>query len=250
MQNSDDPIFGSQGDSPIADTRQRDVGRSTDHIYEQLFGAVVDQRLLPGTKLTEQILADSLNVSRRAVGAALQRLAWEKLVVMVPNRGSFIASPGVDEVHQVFGARIAIEAGTTEAVARNATEDQLAELTANLEAEHKMRSLGRMREAIHLSGGFHIVMANMSGNMILAEQVRILVARTSLIVDLFDNQTGMTCWHDHHNELIEHCRLRRVDQAVTLMREHILELKQSLALDRRRARPFNFVEAFPTREGN
>jgi len=39
-------------------------------------------------------------------------------------------------------------------------------------------------------------MAELSGNTILSEQVRLLVARTSLIVNLFDNQTdwpdGMT----------------------------------------------------------
>ncbi|MBP2551628.1 DNA-binding GntR family transcriptional regulator [Neorhizobium galegae] len=68
-----------------------------------------------------------------------------------------------------------------------------------------------MREAIHLSGGFYVLMAEVSGNRILAEQVRLLVARTSLIVNLFDNQIGLAGWHDHHDDLI------RVDAHIKLM---------------------------------
>lgn len=62
---------------------------------------------------------------------------------------------------------------------------------------------GSIREAIHLSGGFHLLMAEHSGNEVLAEQVRMLVARASLIVNLFDNQMGMAGWHDHHDDLIQ-----------------------------------------------
>lgn len=247
MQNEIDANWSAEGtysaDSKGA-PKKRQVGRDVDTAYDQLYEAIVDQRLLPGTKLTEQALADALNVSRRSLGAALQRLAWERLVDLVANHGAYIASPGVEEVKDVFGAREAIEAGTTHAAALLGTTEQFDELSENLSAERELRRQGRTREAIHLSGGFHILMARFSGNAILAEQVKILVARTSLIVDLFENQTGMTGWHDHHDELVDLCRARKADEAAAMMRTHVQELRDSINLHPRRATPHNLKDAF------
>ncbi len=90
-----------------------------------------------------------------------------------------------------------------------------------------------MREAIHLSGGFHTLMAELSGNAVLADQVRLLVARTSLIVKPLRKQLGLAGWHDHHEDLIAHCEKHEVEKAVALMRDHIAEIRDALALDRR-----------------
>jgi DNA-binding GntR family transcriptional regulator len=230
----------------VMNARNRPKVDAADGAYQHLFEAVVDQRLLPGTKLTELALVEAFGVSRRAVGAALQRLAWEKLVVVFPNRGAYVAAPDAAEAREIFAARIAIEAGTTEAVARAAEPRAIARLAANLAQEQALRRQGRIREAIHLSGGFHLLMAELSGNRILAEQVRLLVARTSLIINLFENQTGLAGWHDHHDDLIRHCQTGDVDAAVALMREHIRELEGSLALDRRRPVAFDMLGVFGT----
>ena len=231
----------------VMNDRNRPKVEDADDAYRQLFEAIVDQRLVPGTKLTEMALVEAFGVGRRTVGLALQRLTWEKLVVFLPKRGAFVAAPDAHEAREVFIARIAIEAGTTEAVARNSDPAAITRLQANLDEEHALREQGRVREAIHLSGGFHVLMAELSGNRILAEQVRLLVARTSLIVNLFDNQVGLAGWHDHHDDLIHHCASGNVDGAVKLMREHIVELQDSLALDRRRPVAFDMVGVFGTK---
>jgi len=230
----------------VMNARNRPKVETAEDAYAQLFEAIVDQRLLPGTKLSEFALVEAFGVSRRAIGAALQRLAWEKLVVVFPNRGAFVAAPEADEVRQVFGARIAIETGTTEAVARAGDPKVIARLSENLALEHGFRKRGRVREAIHLSGGFHVLMAELSGNAILAEQVRLLVARTSLIISLFENHSGLAGWHDHHGDLIRLCAERKVEEAVAMMRKHIVELQDSIALDRRRGVAFDMVGVFAT----
>jgi DNA-binding GntR family transcriptional regulator len=214
--------------------------------YDHLFSAIVDQRLLPGTKLTEIALVEAFGIGRRAVATALQRLTWEKLVVFFPKRGAYVAAPDAAEAREVFAARIAIEASTTEAVARAADPKAIAKLQANVDQDNKLRSQGHVRESIHLSGGFHVLMAELSGNSILADQVRLLVGRTSLIVNLFDNQVGMSGWHDHHDDLIRHCAKGDAEKAVALMRRHIAELQDALALDRRRPVAFDMVGVFAT----
>jgi DNA-binding GntR family transcriptional regulator len=230
----------------VMNARNRPKVKTAEDAYEHLFDAIVDQRLLPGTKLTELALMETFGVSRRTIGVALQRLVWENLVVTFPNRGAYIAAPEAPEVREIFAARIAIEAGTTEAVARAADPRAIAKLTDNLAQERALRQEGRMREAIHLSGGFHLLMANLSGNRILAEQVRLLVARTSLVINLFENQSGLAGWHDHHGDLIRLCESGRVDAAVALKRDHIQELENSIALDRRRPVSFDMLGVFGT----
>lgn len=226
--------------------RNRPKIDTVDDAYTHLFRAIVDQRLLPGTKLAELSLVEAFGVSRRTIGAALQRLTWEKLVVVFANRGAYVAAPDAEEVREIFAARVAIESGTTEAVARKGDPRAIALLAANLEEERVLRQQGRVREAIHLSGGFHMLMAELSENRILAEQVRLLVARTSLAINLFDNRSGLTGWHDHHDDLIRFCETRQVEAAVGLMREHILELEGSIALDSRRPVSFDMLGVFGT----
>lgn len=231
----------------VMNDRTRPKVGTSDDAYLHLFNAIVDQRLMPGTKLAEMALVEAFGVSRRAVGLALQRLTWEKLVVTFPNRGAYVAAPDVHEVRQIFAARVAIEAGTTEAVAASVNGAGLARLSANLNEERTLREQGRLREAIHLSGGFHLLMAELSGIHILAEQVRLLVARTSLVINLFENRSGLAGWHDHHGDLVAHCRARRIEPAVALMKEHIRELEASIALDTRRPVAFDMLGLFGNR---
>ena len=228
----------------VMNDRTRPKVKSPEDVYAHMFGAIVDQRLLPGTKLNELALVEAFGMGRRAVGVALQRLAWERLVVVFPNRGAYVAAPEADEVREIFAARIVIEAGTTEAAARTIDEAGLAKLSANLDEERALREQGRIREAIHLSGGFHLLIAELSGNSILAEQVKLLVARTSLAINLFDNRGGLAGWHDHHDDLIALCRKRKVAAAVALMQQHIRELAESIALDRRRPVAFDMLGVF------
>jgi DNA-binding GntR family transcriptional regulator len=230
----------------VMNARNRPKVKTEQDAYEHLFDAIVDQRLLPGTKLTEFALVEAFGVSRRIIGAALQKLAWEKLVVTFPNRGAYVAAPEAGEVRDIFAARLAIEAGTTEAVARAGDPAAARRLRDNLTREQSLRGTGRVREAIHLSGGFHVLMAQLSGNHILAEQVRLLVARTSLIINLFENRSSLAGWHHHHDDLITLCEGRRVDQAVALMRKHILEIESGIALDRRRPVSFDMLGVFAT----
>ena len=203
-------------------------------MHEHLLAAIVDQRLPPGTKLTEADLVETFNLGRRVVGEVLHRLAWEGLVTLLPNRGAWVAAPDAAEARAVFAARRAIEAGTAEAVARAGDPAAIAALSGNLAEEARLRAAGAVREAIRLSGGFHVLVADLSGNPILATAVRLLVARTSLVVALFENRGGLACWHDDHAGFVELVRRRRHRAAAALMRHHLLDIERDLCLDRPR----------------
>ncbi|MGI4802909.1 MAG: GntR family transcriptional regulator [Janthinobacterium lividum] len=217
----------------------RPPAASASDIHDALLDAIVVQDLPPGTKLGEELLVEIFDLSRRHASAALDRLGWEGLVTRLPNRGAWVAAPDAAEARDIFAARRTIESGIVETLARAYPRPDFEPILAELAQEHAARAQGQLREAIRLSGRFHILLARLSGHRILADQVGLLVARTSLVVALYERPDAMTCWRDDHTLLLETIRAGQVNVAVELMRAHLQALFDELDLTRQAALDFD-----------
>src|SRR5687767_7061647 len=80
-------------------------GQTDERIHSQLYGAIINHQIRPATPLQEDALAHAFGVSRTIIRKVLQRLAHEKLVELIPNRGAFVAKPSIEQARQVFEAR-------------------------------------------------------------------------------------------------------------------------------------------------
>src|SRR5271168_4267886 len=80
-------------------------------IYRSSFDAVVDQRLPPGAKLTEEQLGALFSASRTLVRSALQALAHDHIVTIERNRGSFVSAPTIADAQDIFFSRRIVESG-------------------------------------------------------------------------------------------------------------------------------------------
>jgi DNA-binding GntR family transcriptional regulator len=223
----------------LSNAENRPKVRGLDDIHEHIVASIVDQRLPPGTKLNELTLCEIFNVGRRQIGQVLTRLAHDRLITLQQNRGAFVASPDVAEARAIFEARRAIEAEITRLVVVKISREQIGVLRKNVEQEAAARRAGRIRDAIRLSGAFHTLLGGFSGNPILAAMINQLVARTSLVVSLYENQNTMSCWHDDHGLFIRHLEARNAAPAVALMRKHLQDIEESLALDKPSPAPFD-----------
>lgn len=217
---------------------------SLDEVYANVMEAIVDQRLLPGTRLNELAMCDAFKISRRDMERVFARLAFENMVRMVPNRGAFVASPDAREARAIFAARKTIEAGIVELAGVRASGADFKVLAKNVADEDAHRHAGRMREAVRLSGQFHLHLARIADNAILEDQVRQLVARTSLVTSLFENAAGLGCWHNDHQKIIEHLRDHQPNLAIDLMRRHLDDLEESLDLNRKISKKTNLHAIF------
>ena len=83
---------------------------SDDEIHQRFIEAIIDQRLLPGTKLVEDKLGQAFGVSRTRVRQVLIRLAQEQVVTLEPNKGATVAQPSIEDAREVFEARALVEA--------------------------------------------------------------------------------------------------------------------------------------------
>lgn len=57
-------------------------------IVERIFAAVVEQRLPPGTKLSESALCEAFGVGRMRIRRSLLLLSSREVVELLPNRGA------------------------------------------------------------------------------------------------------------------------------------------------------------------
>lgn len=204
---------------------------SVDHIiHSDIADAIFDQRMPPGTKLSEARLGELYEVSRTVVRKALFRLASDKLVDMRPNRGAIVSQPTVEEARQVFEARRLIESSMLEysVPAMGGDEHrQLRVLVAADIAAHDSRDRQRM---IRASGDFHRGLARMSGNAVLCGFLDQLIGRTSLIIAMYQSHASAACSHNAHEELIDVIERADVAGAQRAMRVHLHDCEDQLQL--------------------
>lgn len=209
-------------------------GATIDEIYRTILDSIIDQRLLPGTKLAEEELADIFRVSRRQIEKALVRLTADGLVTHERNRGARVRAPTPQEARDVFELRRVLETAVVRRVAER--RPPLGPLLACIAAEEAARSGDAPRRAVHHSGEYHVVLADLSGNAEFRVLVWRLVARTSLITHLYRNEAALTCWHDDHRLLVEMLQDGRAEPAAQLMSAHLTSIENALRLDARSPR--------------
>ena len=206
---------------------------STHHIVESLTKAIVEHRLHPGTKLAEQKLADHFGVSRTLVRQALIQLAQNRLIRLEPARGAFVAAPSVEEARQVFAVRRMLEAEMTRAFVQQVTPAKIKALREHVSQERRAVESQDVPGRTELLGDFHVRMAELMGNQVLAELLRELIARCALITLMYQSTHAAEHSNEEHADIVKALAARDEALAVRLMSEHLMHVEENLTFDRK-----------------
>ena len=206
---------------------------STQRIAESITTAIVERRLMPGTKLAEQKIADIFKVSRTIVRQALNQLSRDKLITLEPARGARVAEPSVEEARQVFETRQMLEAAMVRRAAGELTKAQIAELRTHLRAEEAAVRRTDVPGRTRLLADFHVVLAGMLGNEVLAGMLAELVSRSSLIALMYQSAHSAEHSFEEHVAIVDALEKRDARGAVGLMEAHLLHVERNLQLDPR-----------------
>ncbi|MDZ4100455.1 MAG: GntR family transcriptional regulator [Hydrogenophaga sp.] len=212
---------------------------STLQIVESLTRAIVEHRLRPGTKLAEQKLADHFGVSRTLVRQALFQLSQNRLIRLEPARGAFVAAPSVDEAKQVFAVRRMLEAEMTRSFVQTVTPARIKALREHVAQEKLAVNNADAAGRTELLGDFHVRMAELMGNEVLAELLRDLISRCALITLMYQSPQAAEHSNDEHAAIVKALAARDEALAVRLMNEHLLHVEESLTFDRKQ--PINEI---------
>ena len=206
---------------------------STHLIVESLTRAIVEHRLHPGTKLAEQKLADHFGVSRTLVRQALFQLSQNRLIKLEPARGAFVAAPSVEEAKQVFAVRRMLEAEMARAFARTATPAKVKALREHVAQEKLAVQQQDVPSRTELLGDFHVRMAELMGNQVLAELLRELISRCALITLMYQSTLAAEHSNEEHADIVKALAAKDEELAVRLMNEHLQHVEENLTFDRK-----------------
>ncbi|MCL6454611.1 MAG: GntR family transcriptional regulator [Alicyclobacillus sp.] len=97
-------------------------------VYEAVKTSIVQGELLPGQRLTEEFLSNTLGVSRTPVREAMKRLEADGLVTPIKRRGVVVRSFTREDVQQIYDIRALLEGFAAGHAALHRTDEQLGQM--------------------------------------------------------------------------------------------------------------------------
>ncbi|RVL52362.1 GntR family transcriptional regulator [Sinorhizobium meliloti] len=203
---------------------------SVEQIVERVWLSIAERRLRPGVQLKEEQLASIFHVSRARVRQALTVLARDGLLTIIPNRGAFVCKPSVEEARDVFFVRQAVERCVVERLCSSMSKDGVKRLRDHVKNERIANAEDSTTDIIKLSGGFHLLLAELTGSDFLFTTMRDLIARSSLITAVYRNTTRFNCGPDEHADIVKAIAAKEAQRAVHLMSHHLEHVESELDL--------------------
>ncbi|KAF1027574.1 MAG: HTH-type transcriptional repressor RspR [Pseudomonas sp.] len=201
---------------------------SVDDIYPRLFDAILEQRLAPASRLTEEGLGAAFGVSRSVIRRVLAKLSHQQVVILRPNQRAQVAAPDARQTRQILEARRLTEITVVQLACDQAKPAQLRQLRELIARERACIEQEQRAPAIRLSGEFHLQLAAIAGNRPLAQFLNSLVPLTSLIIARYEAQACTYCAWQEHVAIVDALEQRDASRAVTLMTRHLDHLEARL----------------------
>ncbi|MDH2328039.1 GntR family transcriptional regulator [Cereibacter sp. SYSU M97828] len=196
-----------------------------ERLFHQLFEAILQGELAPGSKISEPLLAQKYSVSRGPLREALHRLQERHLITRSANHGSRVAEATPASLSELFKVREMLESLAAREAALNCTAEDLMTLQSMVDL-HEARILGtapeRQTGLSSVDRDFHFLIAQRSNNPFL---IRLLCHELYPLLRLYRSKYRNTDYRKR--ALLEHRRIlgaledKDPDMAEMMMRRHI-----------------------------
>ena len=131
-----------------------------EQVYDALKEAILSGALEPGAPIDKLALCDRLGVSRFPVSAAISRLAFEQLVLVEPQHGSFVARISADDARERLFIRRALEGEIAAEAAQRLDSNGRAALEENIRKAAKAVETGDRTTFYTLDVDFHAALTS------------------------------------------------------------------------------------------
>jgi len=186
--------------------------------YQDLKRRIMSGEFLPGTQLSLLELAEGYGMSRTPVRDALNALAQEGLIEVIPRRGYFVSRITVRDVQDTFQLRLILEMASAELATLRISEGEIDRL-AHLSSRYVAGDIESYKAYLEENRQFHLMVAEATGNRLLVEALaRVLDQMQRFLIlrlDLSDDADDMLA---EHYLLLDAFRKRDAQRAREAMR--------------------------------
>jgi len=199
----------------------------SDLAYERIKEMIISAKLAPGALLTEGQLAGELGMGRMPVREAMQRLAQEDLVMIVPRKGAFVHPIQVEDLQKIFELRVTLECLSCELAAERITDEEVKALEAIFEGVDSLAE--GSEEHVRIDRTFHRAIAAAARNEYLQRAVeRTLNLAIRLLYVSGSRMAKVGEIAEEYRRVLDALRRRDGKAAAEAMRAHIEEFRKKV----------------------
>jgi len=188
--------------------------------YAELRSMIVRLDLAPGDVLREDDLRERLGIGRTPIREALQRLAREHFVTVIPRRGMFVAGIDVSELSMLFETRTVLEPYAARLAAARGSADQWAAMATELKATKKAK--GANEQLMAIDRRCHEIMWEAADNRFLLDTLDMLYAQSDRLWHLYlADVADMGHAVSEHAEILGALEASDGDRAADLVEAHV-----------------------------
>lgn len=169
-----------------------------DRVEETLKQRILCGELAPGSIAVEPDLAKEFGVSKTPVREALQRLAFQGHVTILPKRGYLIRSMGLSDVLELIEVRTLLEPHVAAEASRH--PGFYAAMRSELDLQHTL-ALENAERSMEHGRAFHETLALAGGNSRIAETLKRSLNETARAYHIVPGMRPYLC---SSSELAEH----------------------------------------------
>lgn len=198
-------------------------------ILSQLEELILSGTILPGERINESKLANSLGVSRAPIREACRQLERSGMVEVLANRGTFVKEIDIVEIEELYDIRATLDAMAVEKVCQRISEKQISKLSGFVKTMEKACQEGDEQCYFHANLDFHSYIISLAANKNLVDiydgvsKKSSLFRRTSLSIP-----GRLSVSLQQHVSILKAIIAGESKKASDLMKEHIMDAKKAL----------------------
>src|SRR5262245_53091182 len=199
-----------------------------DLVVHELRARILDGRLRLGESLSENALAVDLGISKTPVREALLRLKMERLVEVLPQRGTYVFRMGADQVGMVCELREILEVAAAASAMKNNQEQLAVGMREIIAAMRKAYQVSDTVAYMTLDGQIHQSIMDLCGNTYMRDAYGPVGFRVqALRARLTDEEALNRQSFRDHCEMLNLVEAGRTVALQKLLRDHIRQTAQS-----------------------
>ena len=182
---------------------------------------IVNLELAPGSMISEQDIANELNLSRTPVHEAMQELSSTKIIEILPQRGSHVSLIDMALVDEAVFVRATIESAITQMVCSKATDKDIQELEENLNLQQFYYEKNNLDKIMELDNAFHEMMYKITNKMQCHYMVKLMSIHNDRIRELHLHSSNPERIIKEHHEILEAIKNRDSEAAKQAIDKHL-----------------------------
>jgi len=188
--------------------------------YDQIRRMIIRLELAPGDVVREADLQATLDMSRTPIREALQRLARDHFVTVIPRRGMFVSAIDVEELSMLYETRAIMEPYAARLATKRGTHDDWAEMADVLAATRRPGTSAP--QLIDLDRRCHEIIWRAAGNRFLTSTLDTLYAQSDRLWHIYlADVADMGEAVDEHVAIHEALSVGDADRVSSLVEAHV-----------------------------